>query len=99
VLPGGDGRNVRIAFTNQTDRPLRLGIPAGPIAIDADSPVNKFALSSAATKSIDLKPGDTSDPVEFTQSGTRRPIDGRFTLSVYEGTPLYSGSVTMGTVK
>ena len=99
VVAGDDGRNVRVAFRNKTDAPLRLAIPAGGTVLDVGIPVDKLRLTAAAAKTLELAPAATSTPVEFTQTGQRRPIAGKFVISTYEGTPLFSGSVTMGTVK
>jgi hypothetical protein len=99
VVDGDDGRNVRVGFRNKTDAPLRLAIPAGGTVLDVGIPVDKLRLTAAAAKTLELAPAATSTPVEFTQTGQRRPIAGKFAISTYEGTPLFSGSVTMGTVK
>ena len=93
------GRNLRITFKNKGDRPLRLTIPAGPTTLDVGTPLDKLRLEAAAAKSLDIAAGATSPAVEMTQTGARRAVEGSFVLSVYEGTPLYSGSVTIDTVK
>ena len=46
-----------------------------------------------------MSPGDKAASFEVTQDGGRGLLEGHCSLSVYEGTPLFSGSVTMGTVK
>ena len=99
VVGGSDGRSLRVGFKNKGDDVLHLTIPAGATTLDVGSPIDKLRLQSAAAKSLDIAPGATSPAMELTQTGTRRPIDGSFVVNVYEGTPLYSGSVTMGTVK
>ena len=93
------GKNLRITFKNKSERPLRLTIPAGSTTLDVGTPLDKLRLEAAAAKSIEIAPGATSPIVEMTQTGTRRAVQGSFVLSVYEGTPLYSGSVTVDTVK
>jgi len=94
-----NGKNLRITFKNKGERPLRLTIPAGPTTLDVGTPLDKLRLDNAAAKSLDLAPGATSPAVEMTQTGARRAVQGSFVLSVYEGTPLYSGSVTVDSVK
>jgi hypothetical protein len=93
------GRNLRVTFKNKGERPLRLTIPAGPTTLDVGTPLDKLRLEASAAKSLDIAPGATSPAVEMTQTGSRRAVQGSFVLSVYEGTPLYSGSVTVDTVK
>jgi len=94
-----NGKNLRITFRNKGERPLRLTIPAGPTTLDVGTPLDKLRLEAAAAKSLEIAPGATSPAVEMTQTGSRRAVQGSFVLSVYEGTPLYSGSVTVDTVK
>jgi hypothetical protein len=42
--------------------------------------------------------GNSSDQLTVDQQPGRGVIEGKFVLSVYEGTQLFSGSVTRGTV-
>jgi hypothetical protein len=93
------GKNLRITFRNKGERALRLSIPAGSTTLDVGTPLDKLRLETAAAKILEIAPGATSPAVEMTQTGTRRAVQGSFVLSVYEGTPLYSGSVTVDTVK
>ena len=44
-----------------------------------------------------LPANEKADPLTVDQRGTRGITEGHCSLSVYEGTPLFSGSVTMGT--
>lgn len=99
VAEPDDGRNLRVTFRNKTDAPLKLAIPAGATVLDVGIPVDKLRLQAAAAKTVDLAPAATSAAQDFTQTGQRRPIKGAFAISTYEGTPLFSGSVTMGSVK
>ena len=94
-----DGRSLRVGFKNKGDDMLHLTIPAGATTLDVGSPVDKLRLQSSAAKSLDIAPGATSPAMELAQTGSRRAIEGSFAVNVYEGTPLFSGSVTMGTVK
>ncbi len=95
----GDGRSLRVGFKNKGDDMLRLAIPVGATTLDVGSPIDKLRLHSGAAKSLDIEPGATSPAIELAQTGSRRAIEGSFAVNVYEGTPLFSGSVTMGTVK
>jgi hypothetical protein len=100
IIPGPDnGKNVRVTFKNKGTSPLRLTIPAGPTTLDVGIPLDKLRLVAPAAKVIDIAAGATSPAIELTQTGARRAVQGSFVLSVYEGTPLYSGSATVDTVK
>jgi hypothetical protein len=99
VLPaGGDGRTLSIGFRNKTDSVLRLAIPAGPTNLDVGTPLDTLKLVAAVATALEIPPGATSKPVLLSQTGTRRAIDGAFAVTVFEGTPLFSGSATMGSV-
>ena len=95
----GDGRSLRVGFKNKGDDVLHLIIPAGATTLDVGTPIDKLRLQAAVATSLDIASGATSPVMELGQTGTRRAIDGSFAVNVYEGTPLFSGSVTMGTVK
>jgi hypothetical protein len=99
VVPGQGGRMLRIKFRNKGEAALRLAVPAGATTLEAGTPLDHLHLGAGAAKVIEIAPGAVSPAVEFTQTGARRAVDGSFVLSVYEGTPLFSGSVTMDTVK
>ncbi len=99
VLPaGGDGRTLSIGFRNKTDSVLRLAIPAGATNLDVGSPLETLKLVAPVATALEIAPGASSKPLPFSQAGTRRAIDGAFVVTVFEGTPLFSGSATMGSV-
>jgi hypothetical protein len=100
VMPNpSDGGSLSIIFKNKTESPLNLSIPAGVTTLEVGSPLDMLRIESATAQTIDLAGNQASTAVHLAQSGARRAVKGTFTLSVYEGTPLYSGSVTMDTVK
>lgn len=94
-----DGSRVRVTFKNKSDEPLRLVIPAGATALEAGTPIETLTLVSAAEKTLELSPGKSSPPIDLTQTGSYRVVKGKFVISVYEGTQLFSGGVTMDHVK
>jgi hypothetical protein len=99
VVDSTSGRNLRVVFRNKRDLPLKLAIPAGAITLDVDTPLDKLRLESPAAKTIEIAAGAASTPVEMLQGGQRRVTKGSFEVSVYEGTPIFSGNVTVDTVK
>ena len=99
VLPGGgDGRSLSVVFRNKTDSVLRVAIPAGATNLDVGTPLGTLQLVAPAATALEIAPGATSKPVALSQAGARRAIDGAFVVTVFEGTPLFSGSATMGSV-
>ncbi|HEY8241024.1 MAG TPA: hypothetical protein VIH35_06235 [Kiritimatiellia bacterium] len=93
---GSGGRKLEIALRNKTESDLTVKIPSGVVAIAGSSPVSDLKVTLAPTPDVVLGPGETSAPIPAAQRGTWGPQEGKFTLSVYEGTPLYSGSATVG---
>ncbi|NDP43509.1 MAG: hypothetical protein GZ089_12465 [Aromatoleum sp.] len=99
AVASGDGRNLRVTFKNKGNALLNLTIPVGATTLDVGTPLDKLRLEAAAAKTLAIAPGATSPAVDLQQSGARRAVKGSFVITVYEGTPLYSGSVTIDTVK
>jgi hypothetical protein len=99
TVASADGRNLRVTFKNKGDAPLSLTIPAGATTLDVGTPIDKLRLDAAAAKTLTIAPGATSPALDLQQTATRRAVKGSFVISVYENTPLYSGSVTVDTVK
>jgi hypothetical protein len=87
---------VGLTITNKGDKKVTVRVPKGVTSLDADSPVHTLLLVAEAERTIDLGPGATAARFEVTQQGAYRPTKGTFTISVYEGQPLFSGSVEMG---
>jgi hypothetical protein len=99
VADSGNGRNVRVVFKNKREQALTLAIPAGAITLDVDTPLDKLRLEAPAAQTLTIAAGASSAPIEMLQGGQRRVVKGSFEVSVYEGTPIFSGSVTVDTVK
>jgi len=99
AVASSDGRNLRVTFKNKGSAPLDLAIPAGATTLDVGTPLDKLRLEAAAAKTLVIAPGATSAAVDLQQSGARRAVKGSFVITVYEGTALFSGSVTVDTVK
>jgi hypothetical protein len=95
----GDGSRLRVTIKNKGEAPLKLVIPSGASALEVGTPIDTLKLVSDAEKTLEIAPGKSSPPVDLSQAGDYRPVKGRFVVSVYEGTQLFSGSVTMDHVK
>jgi len=95
VLPGSKGRGLGITLVNKTEDEITVKLVTGNYDIPGSSPVSELKVTIAKMGDIVIGPGESSEPIPAAQRGTRGPTDGKFVLSVYEGTPLYSGSVTI----
>jgi len=98
VVPGSSGRTLQLTLVNKTESELKVIVPAGALAFEVDSPVHTLQLSVPKAAALVLPASEKSPPLTVNQRGTRGVTEGRCSLSVYEGTPLFSGSVTMGTL-
>ena len=98
VENGSSGKHLSLVFINKTEADLTVKLAAGALEIPASDPLG--ALKIVVQKAADLvvPAGAASDPVKVDQSPGRGAFEGKFVLSVYEGTLLYSGSVTKGPV-
>ncbi|MBI5523670.1 MAG: hypothetical protein HY910_13670 [Desulfarculus sp.] len=98
VPPGSQGRQLQLTLINKTEAPLTVKLPAGALDIPASSPVEMLKIAVKKNAQLVVPAGDTSEAVTVEQRPGRGAIEGRFELSVYEGTQLFSGSITKGTV-
>lgn len=99
VAPGSAGSGLRVVFKNTSDEAIRLAIPSGATTLTAAPPVETLRLESASTWVFDLEPGESSDPVELSQTGSRRVARGKFVISLSRGKPVFSGDAKMESEK
>ena len=97
VVPGSSGRSLHLTLVNKTDAELTVTVPAGELEFEVDSPVHTLKITTHKAAGLVLPANEKADPLTVDQRGTRGITEGHCSLSVYEGTPLFSGSVTMGT--
>jgi hypothetical protein len=93
-----DGSRLFIVATNKGEAPLHLTLPAGAESLEVGTPIETLHLRARKAHTFVLGPGESTPEFTVAQEGDRRALEGKFTISVYEGTPLFSGSVTMGPV-
>lgn len=98
VVPGSSGHSLRLTLANKTDAELTVSVPAGGIEFEVGSPVHTLRLTIPKTISAIVPPNEKAEPLTVEQRGARGITEGHCSLSVYEGTPLFSGSVTMGSL-
>jgi hypothetical protein len=90
---------VRLTLTNKSDAKLKVMVPKGNTTLEVGTPVGSLVLVSPAERTLLIAAGGAAPRFDLTQKGTYRPRKGAFTASVYEGQPLFSGSVEMDHVK
>jgi hypothetical protein len=89
------GRQLSLRFQSKYDGQLTVVVPEGAVNLKVDSPVNTLSVAVPAAERFVLEPGASSFPIVVDQRGARGIVEGKCELSVYEGTPLFTGSVTM----
>lgn len=90
---------ARLTVTNSGEEPLALVVPKGTTTLACGTPVGDLVLAAEAERKVSVPAGGSAPPFELTMKGARRPTKGSFTVTVYEGEPLFSGSVEVETVK
>ena len=97
VVPGSGGRQLRLVLVSKTDSNLTVDVPAGDMQFEVDSPVNTLTIAAAKASHIaDRRRRKGRTPLSSSSTDSRGIAEGHCSLSVYEGTPLFSGSVTIG---
>lgn len=90
---------VQLTITNKGETKLKVVVPKGTTTLEVGSPVDTLVLVADAERALDIPAHGTAPRFDLTQKGTYRPTKGTFTVSVFEGQPLFSGSVEMDHVK
>ena len=98
VEDGSSGKHLQLAFINKTEADLTVKLAAGALEIPASDPLGALKIVVPKAANLVVPAGAASDPIKVDQQPGRGAFEGKFVLSVYEGTLLYSGSVTKGTV-
>ena len=96
VVRGSSGRSLLLTLVNKTDAELTVAVPAGEMDFEVDSPVHTLKITTRKAAEVVLPADEKSEPLTVAQRGAHGIAEGHCSLSVYEGTPLFSGSVTMG---
>ena len=98
VAKGSNGRHLDLAFINKTDALMTVKVAAGAFDIPASDPIDALRIVVKKAANIVVPASSSSETLRVEQQPGRGALEGKFELSVYEGTQLYAGSVTRGTV-
>jgi hypothetical protein len=93
VIGGSGGSRLRLTLVNKLEAPVEVTVPKGATTFHGAAPVSTLSIVSPAEKTLTIEPGDEAS-LEVRQA----PLtvsEGTFELSMYEGEPLFSGSVTL----
>jgi hypothetical protein len=96
VVPGSSGRRLNLVLVNKTESNLTVNVPVGEMQFEVDSPVNILKIATSKSAQVAMGAGEKAAPILVDQRASRGIAEGHCSLSVYEGTPLFSGSVTIG---
>jgi hypothetical protein len=100
TMPAGvrNGERAHLVIEKKDDDVIKLTVPKGKTKLHVDIPIEDFVFEQAAAKTFDVG-GDRTAELDVKQIGDQRVMAGEFRISTYEGSPLYSGSATVGWVK
>lgn len=88
-----------LTVTNSGEEAVQLVVPKGTTTLACGSPVGDLVLVSEEERKLSIAGGEAAPSFGLAMKGARRPTSGSFTVSVYGGEPLFSGSVEIDTVK
>jgi len=96
IVAGSAGKRLLLSLRNRTSEEIVVVVPAGPTRFEAGSPLDTLQIAAERRETLTMKARGSTAPIEVGQVGKRGAVEGDFTVSIYEGEPLYSGSITMG---
>jgi hypothetical protein len=98
AVAGGSGHSLRVTLVNKTEAELTVQVPAGNVDLEGSLPVEMLQIAFPKAQTVVLPAGESGDAIAVLQRGSRGILEGHCSLSVYEGTPLFSGSITKGSL-
>lgn len=94
-----DKRGDRLHLLIETnENPLTVTLLPESTTLKGDFPVERLMFKAVAAEKLELAQGRPAK-ITVNQLGTWRVVAGKFTITVYEGKPVFYGSVTMDNVK
>jgi len=95
AVPATGGRKLEIALRNKSDRDISVSMAAGNVDIPGSIPVDQLLITIDQEMNLSIPAQETSPAILVNQRGEHGPVEGSFTLSYYEGTAYFTGSVTV----
>jgi hypothetical protein len=96
VVAGSNGSRLRVTLSNKSERPVKVTLTRAPMTFAVGTPLETLVLAADDDRTVEIAADDEAPTLEMAQRGDRRVTSGRFTVSRYEGTPLFQGSVEVG---
>jgi len=95
AVPETGGRKLEIMLRNKSDREITVSIEAGDLVIPGSMPVEELLITIDQNMNLLIPAQKNSLVMVVDQRGSYGPVEGSFTLSYYEGTAYFTGSVTV----
>ena len=92
------GRKLSVNFRNEYKAQRTIKLTPGPVDLTVDFPVETLKINVIKAQNLVLAQGASSETIVVNQRGPRGIVEGKCYQSIYEGTPVFQGSVTMGNV-
>ena len=96
VVTGASGRRLLLSLGNRTSEEIVVVVPARPTSFETGSPLGTLEIAAEKRETLTIEARGTTAPIDVGQLGTRGAAEGDFTVSIYDGEPLFSGSMTIG---
>ena len=93
----GERVHLHLSAKGDAPSPLTITVPKGKTSLQVGVPLDDFVFDAPAQTLV--LTATTGADLEARQLGEHRALKGRFQISTYEGTPLWSGGATIGWVK
>jgi hypothetical protein len=95
-----NGEKVHLSITLKEDAPspLTIEVPKGTTSLHVDMPLDDFILDVTAAQTLKLTTGKGAE-IDVKQEGEQRALKGKFQITTFEGSPLWTGGATIGWVK
>ncbi len=98
-VPGSGGRKLDITLRNKSADEITVKLRNGNVDLPGSAPVSELNIEIGESIEVVVPAEGSSPPFMVYQRGSYGPVEGTFTLSYYEGTAYYSGSVTLDALK
>jgi hypothetical protein len=91
------GDHLKLTIMSQ-GKPLTITIAAATTSLHVDIPFDNLVFTSPAAQKLEITPAKPATIVvnQVGKPGEQRVVAGKFTISTYEGKPMFQGSATSG---